>query len=197
MTGDAVRRFESLPGRLLLDTCVLNLLQDEGGYIFEGELPDDANEDQLSREVRALRLIFQVNQRAAFQFVVSPLTVGELAAVPRFAEREARVRWALDILDTWQIAVWEAEDNSVRQRRSLPPELLQVEQHLMEIPDLRRNPYDRLLLLETLLANCDAFLTTDERTILRHQSKLLDLGIRVMRPSEFWRLLEPWAPLWL
>jgi hypothetical protein len=26
-----------VPGRILLDTCVLNTIQDEGAYIFEGE----------------------------------------------------------------------------------------------------------------------------------------------------------------
>jgi len=129
--------------------------------------------------------------------VVSPLTVGELAAVPKAGEREGRVRWALDVLDVWQIAVWESGDQSVRQRRSLPKEFVCVEQQLMEIPDLQRSPYDRLLLLEALMANCDAFITTDERTILRHRERLLPLGIRAVRPSEFWQLLEPWAALWL
>jgi hypothetical protein len=194
--SDALERFKSLPGRLLLDTCILNVLQDEGGYIWEGELPNSVDESDVGPELRALRWIFQVNERAMFQFVVSPLTIGELAAIRDFAHRESRVRWALDVLDTWQITVWETQDETVRQRRTLSPELSELEEHLREIPDLRRNPYDRLLLLETRMANCDAFLTTDVRTIMRHKDRLKELGIHVLLPSEFWDLLKPWAALW-
>ena len=194
--SDVLERFQSLPGRLLLDTCVLNILQDEGEYIWEDVLPDDVDEDDIDPETRALRWIFQINERAMFQFVVSPLRIGELAAIRDFGQREARIRWALDVLDTWQITVWETEDETVRQRRILTSELSDLEEKLREIPDLRRNPYDRLLLLETHMANCDAFLTTDYKTILRHRKQLQELGIYVLLPSEFWELLKPWAGLW-
>lgn len=47
--GNPSERFQSLPGRLLMDTCVLNLLQDEGEYIFEGQLPTDVQRKDLRR----------------------------------------------------------------------------------------------------------------------------------------------------
>lgn len=194
--SDILERFESLPGRLLLDTCILNLLQDEGAYIWEGEIPDELDEDNIDTELKALRFIFQINERAMFQFVISPLTIGELAAIRNFAERESRIRWALDVLDTWHITIWETKDDTVRQRRTLSSELSELEGELREIPDLCRNPYDRLLLLETRIANCDAFLTIDIKTILRHKKKIQELGIRVLLPSEFWNLLKPFAGLW-
>lgn len=195
--SNTLEEFESLPRRLLLDTCVLNLLQDEGEYIWEGQLPQGVDEADVDAELQALRSIFLTNQRAGFEFVVSPLTIGELAAIRHFGERETRIRWALDVLDTWQITVWESEDETVRQRRTLTPELSTLEGRLREIPDLRRNPYDRLILLEARMADCDAFLTTDVRTVHRHRERLDELGISVLLPSEFWELLRPWAGLWM
>lgn len=194
--SDILKKFQSLPGRLLVDTCVLNLIQDEGAYIWNGEITRSLEQKDVASELRALRLIFQINERAMFQFVVSPLTIGELAAIKDFNERESRIRWALDVLDTWQITIWETKDNTVRQRRSLTPEFVELEKKLCKIPDLNRSPYDRLLLLETRMANCDAFLTTDYKTILRHKKQLHKLGIRVLLPSEFLVLLQPFIGLW-
>lgn len=54
-----------------------------------------------------------------FQFVVSSLTICELAATRNFIERESRIRWAFDVLDTWQIAVWKTKEDTVRRRRTL------------------------------------------------------------------------------
>jgi hypothetical protein len=77
--NDSFEQFMSIPGRLLLDTCVLNWLQDEGEYIFEGEVPDGYSINTIPKDLVALRQIFQVNERASFQFLVSPITFAELA----------------------------------------------------------------------------------------------------------------------
>jgi hypothetical protein len=189
-----------VPGRLLLDTCILNRLYDEDAYIFEGET--DLNEAAIPEDLRSLRAIFILNERAHFDFLISPLTVAEVANVQDFADRQRRVRWVLDVLDRWLIMLDESGDRvahggSVRHRFKLTPELQAFEAELMKIPDFRRGPFDRLLLVQYQMGDCEAFLTTDRNTIWRHRSQLADLGVRVLTPSEYWELLRPWARLWL
>lgn len=199
---DAWVKFSALPGRILLDTCILNVLYEEGEYIFEGYFTPSLHDARPDDDLRALRSIFQVNERAMFQFLVSPLSVAEVANIQDFTERERRLRWVLDVLDHWLIMLDEIEDRikhggTVRHRFKLTSELQEFEKSLMEINDLRRDPFDRLLLLQYKMANCDAFLTIDKNTIWRHRETLEVKEIIVLRPSEFWSLLQPWAALWL
>jgi len=66
----------------------------------------------------------------------------------------------------------------------------------LEISDFRRDPFDRLLLIQYKMGDCDAFLTTDRNTIWRHRLILRELGVCVLTPSEYWELLRPWAAIW-
>ncbi len=194
--------FQSVPGRLLLDTCILHHLYDYGELIFEGETLTHDIDPKLRVELESLHDIFLINKRARIQFVISPLTVAEVANTQDFQSRETRLRWVLDVLDHWLIMLEEIDSyggggDTVRRRFKLTPELQKVEEELMRIADLRRDPFDRLLLLQYRMGSCDAFLTTDVDTLVRHRSRLLRLGFRVLRPSEFWTLLKPWAKLWI
>ena len=196
-----------VPGRLLLDTCILNRLYDEGGYIFDGAPPtgtedDEKAEEEVEPDLQALRSIFLVNQRANFQLLVSPLTVAEVANTQQFGDCIRRLGWVLEVLDHWLIMLDEtgsrvAAGGSVRHRFKLTPELQAFEAALLEIPDFRRDPFDRLLLIQYRMGDCDAFLTTDRATIWRHRAALHDLNVCVLTPSEYWELLRPWAGLWL
>jgi|GEM_PF-1379683 hypothetical protein len=193
--------FLSLPGRLLLDTCVINILQDDGAYIFEGEIPEGQTEFELSEDLKALRKIFQVNENAGFQFLVSPLTFAELANAPSITQDRRRIQWAFDVLDHWLIVLEETEDRkggggTVQHRFKLTTELQALESRLMNNPDFRRDPFDRLLIIQYKMGNCDAFLTTDRNTIWRHRDWLLEEGIKVLSPSDFWAVLKPYANLW-
>jgi hypothetical protein len=199
---DSVNRFSELPGRLLLDTCIMNLLQDKGEYLWEGVLPENVSEEELDSDLRALRNILIVNDRASFQLVISPLTIAEVANVQDFTERERKIRWVLDVLDTWLITVddildREGQGGKVRTRFKLTHNLQLLESQLMAIKDFQRDPFDRLLLLQYQMANCDAFLTVDINTIWKHREELSNLGVHVIRPSEFWQLIQPWARLWM
>lgn len=199
--SNPLENFLSLPGRLLLDTCILNMIQDEGAYIFENEVPEGVTETDIPKDLEALRYIFQVNERASFQFLVSPLTFAELANAKDVMWNQRRIQWALDVLDVWLIVLEETGDRvteggTVQHRFKLTGELQELESRLMTIPDFRRDPLDRLLLIQYKMGNCDALLTVDRNTIWRHREWLLDEGIKVLTPSEFWGLLKPYAALW-
>lgn len=194
------RRLGDIPGRLLLDTCVLNRIFDEGAYIFEGELPDGFARQDPDNE--ALRALFAVNERAQFELLVSPLTVSEVANIQDFRDREIRLRWLLDMLDHWLIVLDERQSRvtqggTVRHRFKLTPDLQAFEAALMELPDFRRDPFDRLLLVQYRMAACQAFITTDRNTIWRHREALREHGVLVVTPSEYWQMLRPWAALFL
>lgn len=188
-----------LPSRLLLDTCILNRLYNEGGYVFDGGSPISGNAPDSDLE--ALRLIMAVNQRAAFQLLVS-LTVAEIANTQEPSVRNPHLSWVLEVLDHWLTMLDEgrariAEGGTVRHRFKLTLELQAFEASLMEIADFRRDPFDRLLLVQYRLGTCDAFLTTDRDTIWCHRAELSKRGVQVLTPADYWELLRPWAPLWL
>jgi hypothetical protein len=72
---------ELLPRRIFLDSCTAQVLRDYGDYIYEGEpIPKS---DRLHRipdgiaNVSALRHIFLVNERALFEWIVSPTSMQE------------------------------------------------------------------------------------------------------------------------
>jgi hypothetical protein len=193
--------FLSIPGRLLLDTCVLNTIQDEAAYIFEGEIIEGMTEAEIPEDLKALRYIFQVNERAAFQFLVSPLTFAELVNTKDIMWNKRRIQWAFDVLDVWLIVLEVTGDRvveggTVRHRFKLTEEFQELESRLMRNPDFRRDPFDRLLLIQYKMGNCDAFLTIDKNTIWRHKEWLLNEGIKVLSPSDFWAVLKPYAALW-
>lgn len=99
------------------------------------------------------------------------------------------------MLDDRQARV--TQGGTVRHRFKLTPDLQAFETALMQIPDFRRDPFDRLLLIQYRMGACQAFLTTDRDTIWRHRISLRDLGVLVLTPAEYWQTLRPWAALFL
>lgn len=61
------------------------------------------------------------------------------------------------------------------------------------LPDLE----DRLLICDAVVHRCDCFCTRDWGTILKHRHALRELPIQIITPTEWWALIEPYAPLWV
>jgi hypothetical protein len=98
---DPVRAWLSLPRRIYLDTSTLQKLYDFGGEIFEDEpfepVGRAAQVEGLADEIDALRMIFMVNERAMFEFVVTEASLREVVS----RARPGYTQWVYDVLDAW------------------------------------------------------------------------------------------------
>jgi hypothetical protein len=100
---DVVGACLSLPRRIYLDTSTLQNLYDFGGEIFEGEPFEPVGRAVrvrgLADEIDALRMIFTVNERAMFEFVVTEASLREVVN----RTRPGYTQWVYDVLGTWLI----------------------------------------------------------------------------------------------
>ena len=177
-----------LPGRVFLDSCTLQTLRDFGGFIWDGEPLDVARLRRIpdgEDNVRALRRIFLVNQRAMFEWMLSEASLAE--AVDK---RDAgHLQWAFDVLDHALICLSESggptQASAERARRLDRPEFGLL------------SDKDRRLIRDAVLLDCDGFLTVERR--LPRNSAFLErqLGLKVLTPVQHWALLEPWAALFV
>jgi hypothetical protein len=183
-SDDPVTAWLSLPRRIYLDTSTLQKLFDYGGVIFEGEpfepVGRAARVKGLSDELDALRMIFLVNERAMFEFVVTEASLREVERryEPRYTQ------WVYDVLDTWLI-------QSASEEPPAPGTTFEDRRFGMI------SVKDRQLLQEALDWGCDAFMTMERRlptaaAFIEHETGLR----RVMRPTTYWGLLDRWANLY-
>ena len=56
---------------------------------------------------------------------------------------------------------------------------------------------DRLLLQDAIFLQSDAFLTMERRLPRNADHIEHELGIRILTPMTHWRMLRPWAALWV
>lgn len=146
----SVEKFFALPRRVFLDSCTPQWLRDYGGFIRDGEAIADNDHLHATTEgyanIRALRDIFFVNQRALFEWVVSKASLSE-------AEDKGdagHLQWAYDVLDH-TLACLDASGGPTEESQALARRL-----------EERRFDYlgkkDRLLIRDAVLLRCDGFL---------------------------------------
>jgi len=184
---DVVRAFAAVPRRVFLDSCTLQWMLKFGGFIWENEplSPTNVGDEQVE-DLEALQAIFQVNERAMFEFALSEGSLQEVVD----AGDTRYTRWALDVLDNWN-AVAETYAGQVGAGRG---------RRLAERLDEPRFGYlsikDKRLLRDAVALECDAFLTMEMKLPknARHIGQVL--GLRILRPREYWDLLRPWAALY-
>lgn len=187
VTSECVASFESLPRRLFLDSSTLQTLQTFGGVVFEWEplLESRASDvPGLRDNLGALAWIFAINERAMFDFVVSRRTLAEVSA-----KRDASYSlWALDVYDHWQ--------TRLRERGGLHRPAREGTT-VFDDPTLGYlSESDRRLLADAVDYECDAFLTMERRLTMNAAHTEAVSGVRILRPTEFWDLLRPWAALY-
>lgn len=186
------------PGRPMLDTNILQVLYDEGEYIYDGFWAEDRAEPD--EELIALRQVMEQARRQQFQLVTSPISAVEVLNIQSIQEKREKLSWFLEMQDYWTFELdgsgdRKASGGTVQHRFKLGTAFQHLEAELMRIVDLRRDPMDRLLVVHTRMANCDVLLTRDRNSLWKHREALAGLGIRVVVPSEYLDMIEPWAGL--
>lgn len=185
----SLERYIDIPGRVLLDTNVVNFILDWGEAIHDGgEIPAYVS-DRDAEDILALRDIWLTGQRASWQLAISPRTYFEIDATTDPARRAALASWFGELWLYWRKCFDEYElsdhDADSLARRLVPSEILAV------LPDAS----DRELLAHAVAYECDAMCTRDRRTILRHRDKLTRVSIRIFTPTEWWVAISPYAGL--
>lgn len=180
---DPVQSWVSLPRRIYLDTSTLQTVFDYGGTIWDGEafVPSGraGRVKGFEEELHALRMIFLVNERGMFEFVVTESGLLEVLGRndPRYTQ------WVCDVRDTWLVQSAGEE---------IPPWGWKFDNRRFSNISTK----DRILLQDALDFRCDAFMTMERRLPTRAEFIERETGLRVMRPTTYWRLLDRWAHLY-
>jgi hypothetical protein len=183
--GDPIEAWASLPCRIYLDTCTLQAVHDYGGVIWEGEpfVPTGraGRVTDFDKDLEALRMIFLVNERAMLEFVVTEATLREV----RGRNDHRYTQWVNDVRDTWLV---QSAGEEIRPwgRKFDQPTFGMISKK------------DRILLQDALDLGCDAFLTMEKENKLPAAAEHVEreTGLRIMRPTTYWGLLDRWANLY-
>jgi hypothetical protein len=180
-----------IPGRVFLDTCVVNFMLDYGQQIHDGASLPSLGPREVA-DVEALRELLLIGQRAMWQLAISPYTYSEII---RTQDME-RLRQ----LDLWFQELWQYWRSTVEQSNNLPS-FIEAEEirvrtlasgYLAILPDVA----DRVLICDALVYRCDLFCTRDRSTIVKYRAELRGLPIEIVTPAEWWARIRPHAGLW-
>ncbi len=175
--------WDRLPRRVYLDTSTLQTIHDYGEHIFEGDPLSLSEHAQrvvgLSDEIWALAAILELNVRGAFQYTV---TAAALAEVSKRGVVDY-TRWVSEVADLWiELSAADA-----------PPTFGS------ELQDRRFgmiSAKDNVLLQEALDCRCQAFITMERRLATAATFVERHTDLKILRPTEYWELLRPWAALY-
>lgn len=181
-----------VPGRVLLDTNVINLIVDRAEILFDGEpLPNDIPESERE-DIVSLHQLFLVGDRAQWELAVSPTTAREISNTTDPIRRRALERAFGEYLNYW----WDiaAEYGDVDEAYAVDlGRRIAAASVLKSLPDLA----DRELVAHAIAYGCDALCTRDRRTILRHRGKINVGPLDIISPGEWWAKVRPYAALWM
>ena len=182
---------KKIPGRVFLDTCVVNFLLDYGEQIHDGgDLP--SLKPREIGDLKALRQVLLVGQRAMWQLAISPYTYSEIIRT----QDQKRLRQ----LDLWFQELWQYWRSTVEQNNDLPTfieaEGIRVRTLASGFLALLPDVADRVLICDALVYRCDLFCTQDWGTILKYRTELEGLPIEIVTPTEWWEKIRPHAALW-
>ena len=180
-----------IPGRAFLDTSSLNFILEYGENIFDGVSPPTNLKKRIIEDINAFYNIFLSGQRLLWQLAISPLTYSEIMRTQEPSKKYYLERWFTEVWDYW-LGIF-GKDKSL-------PSLVEAEYTktkllLSRILDILPDVNDRILICDAVIYKCDCFCTRDWKTLLKHRDSLASLPIKIVTPTEWWNLLEPYARL--
>ena len=180
-----------LPGRIFLDTSVVNFILEYAEQIHDGADNPPGLGQRKVQDIDALYNIFLTGRRADWQLAVSPFTYYEIAHTADPTKQRELARWFVEPWDHW-VGIVEDDDSlptfveGERIRASI------LTGHALDVlPDMN----DRILLVDALVYRCDCFCTRDWTTILSNRDKLDQVRTLIATPSELWARIRPYAGL--
>jgi len=181
-----------IPGRVFLDTSVVNFWMDHGQEITEGSAPPEGLPQSDVQDILALYSIYMTAQRAAWQLAISPHTYHELLNTNEPNRRYYLENWFFEIWDYWQEIIRNNDGlPSFNEAERTRVDLLSSGA-LDPLPDLA----DRILLLDAIVYRCGLFCTRDRRTIIKQRDDLAHISVPIVTPAEWWEKIAPYASLW-
>lgn len=184
--NNIISDFKYLPRRIFLDSNVLQNLQVYGEFVFDNV--EVSKDDKNAENIAALRNIFFVNQRAIFEFALSNNSIKEVLK----KNDKSYLQWAFDVLDHWNCCINEYENAEAFSGNGKG-----LLQKLNEKQFGYLSKKDKRLLFDSIILECDAFLTMDLKLWKNKKHMEHKLGIKILQPFEHWNLLKPFARLWV
>jgi hypothetical protein len=184
----SIEKLNSLPWRVFLDSSVLQTLLNYGEFIYENvEISDSDRIWSIPdgfENVEALRKICFVGQRAQIEFAISDNSLSEVVA-----KKDSRyLMWAFEMLDYWRTCL---EQNLLKG----------CDANLVNAIEDRSFDYlsgkDRLLIRDAIFLECKAFMTMEKRMPKNKIHIRQKLNIEILNPTDYWKLLSPWAALFV
>ncbi len=181
-----------VPGRAFLDTSVINFMLDYGEQIHDGAALSINTSERVLQDIQSLRNIYATGQRASWQFAISQFTYKEVISTNNSSRRY--------YLENWFFEVWHYWRDTIEQDNDLPDfieaERIRVEILASGVLDALPGIEDRMLICDSIVYRCDCFCTRDWKTILKYRDTLSTLPIKIITPTEWWNLIQPYAGLW-
>ena len=184
---------QDVPGRIFLDTCVVNVMLDYGEQIHDGAPLPVGTSKRVIRDIEAMYNIMFVGQRAMWQLAISPHTYQEIAATCDESKRHQLETWFGDLWQYWVDIIHEDDDlPSVVEAEDIRVRLL-TSGSLDVLSDMA----DRVLVCDAVVYRCELFCTRDWTTVLKHRGGLNRLPLSIVTPAEWWSRIQPYARLWV
>ena len=186
-------RLEDIPGRVFLDTSVVNFILDRGEQIHDNCPHPEGTSERDGQDIDALYSIFMTGSRAMWQLAISPYTYYEVISTNEPNRRH--------YLESWFFEIWQYWRGLVRQSNELPSfiEAEDLRVSLLASGYLNALPHlgDRVLLCDAIVYQCDLFCTRDWKSILAKRQQLSSIPIEIVSPHEWWLKIRPYACLWV
>jgi len=181
-------RFEDIPQRIFLDSSTLQAMQTYAEFLYENvplTSTDKIHSDPRGLDkLEGLRMVMLITQRLPLEMALSENSFAEVSK-----KRDARyLQWAYDVLDHWLTCCEESQGTEYDSTKI----------NLIDGPQFGYlGAGDRALLRDAISLGCDTFLTMENKLPKNSAHIHKVLGIRVISPDGMWKILEPWAALFL